>query len=192
MPNNAVNDVLGGRRGKSASFKNHGDFVSGEIIDFDRFQQRDFDSQEPLFWDEAKTQPRMQIVISLQTPDQDDEDDDGIRNVYIKEPSQSLAAFRTALSKARVKRIEIGGILNVRFVSTDEPKRKGASGQKQFAFGYRPPTRTLVPSEEGRYCEYHHTDLIQSPKSGKWGHVVDGQACFGLAAEPEDADDIPY
>ena len=75
---------------------------------------------------------------------------------------------------------------------SDEPKRKGASGQKQFAFGYRPPTRTLVPSEEGRYCEYHHTDLIQSPKSGKWGHVVDGQACFGLAAEPEDADDIPY
>ena len=180
-----VNDILGGRGGRSASFKEHGDKVEGEILRYDTFQRRDIISKAPLSWPDGN--PKMNIVISVQTVDIEDDDDDGIRNIYINIPSQPLTALRQALSKARVRGIAEGGYLVATFVSTDKPSGVGLSGQKQFAYEYAAPVQVnhLPADGDVPYCGYHHTDLVQSPRTGVWGHVVDGSPCFGKAAEDD-------
>ena len=186
----AVNELLAGRGGRTASFKEHGDFVVGEVIRYDMFQQRDILTKELLAWPDGN--PRMNIAISLQTEESEDEDDDGIRNLYVKVPSQSLTALREALNKVRVKGIAEGGVLQCTFVATAKPTKVGLSGQKQYEFAYTPPAVTHALPADGDipYCAYHHEELVQSPRSGKWGHMVNGEPCFGQPIEGDSA--IPF
>ena len=182
-----VNEILMGRGGRSASFKNIGDSVAGEIVRSDTMQQRDITDGKPLFWDDG--QPKQSIVISIQTNEQADDEDDGIRNVYVKVPSQMLTALRMALRKARAKGVENGATIQVRFVAEQAAEKRGMSPAKQYEIAYDPPTRvTTLPAEgDAPYCGFHHVDLFQSPRTGKWGHIVNGEACFGLPAEDDDA-----
>ena len=186
----AVNDILGGRGGRTAAFKEHGDSVEGEIVRYDQFQRRDIKTKEPLSWPDGN--PKMNIVITVQTVIIEDDDDDGMRNIYINVPSQPLAALRQALMKARAKGIAEGGYLTATFVSTDKPSGPGMSGQKQFAFEYEAPQQVnrLPADGDVPYCGFHHTDLMQSPRTGQWGHVVDGAACLGKPADDDDS--IPF
>lgn len=185
-----VNDLIMGRGGRSAAFGKIGDFVAGEIVRSDEMQQRDIKTGEPLTWDDG--QPKKSVVIAIQTDEHDDDEDDGIRNVYVKVPSQMLSALRIALRSARAKGIENGGVIRITYISDRPSEKRGMSAQKIYEVGYEPPTRaTILPSDgDAPYCAYHHVDLMQSPRSGKWGHVVDGQPCFGRDAEDES--DIPF
>ena len=144
-----VNNALMGGGGRSAVFKKHGDRVWGEIINSSRMQQRDFDSGDLLTWDDGN--PRMQIVISLQTDEREDDEDDGVRKVYIKEPSQLLAAMRQAVTKAGAKGIANGGKFLVQYVSDGEPKRKGMSGQKQYFVKYEAPPEGYMPMPDEQF-----------------------------------------
>lgn len=143
-----VNKALMGGGGRSASFKSHGDRVWGEIINLDRIQQRDFDSGELTWWDEEKTQPKMQIVVTLQTDDREDDEDDGVRKVYIKEPSQLREAMRKAITQAGAKGVAHGGKFLVQYVSDGEPKRKGMSGQKQYFVRYQAPPEGFMAIDD--------------------------------------------
>lgn len=143
-----VNSVLMGAGGRSASFKKHGDQVWGVVVGSDMRQQTDFDDGSLLFWDDGK--PKMQIVISLLTDERDDDEDDGLRRVYVKVPSQFLKAMRDAITKTGAKGIEDGGKFLVRYMSDAEPTRRGKQGQKQYFCKYEPPTRaTVLPSDGG-------------------------------------------
>jgi len=143
-----VNTVLMGGGVKSASFEKFGDVISGEIIRTEMRQQTKFGSGEPLTWDDGK--PRMQIVVVLQTPDQDDEQDDGTRGVYIKVPSQMLRAVREAVRTARADGLEEGGILSIKYVSEEKPSKKGFNPQKVYEAHYRAPRHvTKLPADDG-------------------------------------------
>ena len=132
---------------KSASFKNIGDTVSGEIIRMETRQQTEFGSSTPLVWDDGK--PRMQIVVTLQTPDQDDEEDDGVRGVYIKVPSQMLQAVRDAVRGAHAEGLEEGGILSVKYVSNRKSPSNPKFTQKIYEVGYRAPKRVVrLPDDD--------------------------------------------
>ena len=185
-----VNEILMGRGGRSASFKNIGDSVAGEIVRSDTMQQRDIKDGKPLFWDDGK--PKESLVLSIQTGEAVDDEDDGIRNVYVKVPSQMLTALRIALRQARAKGIENGAGIRITYVSEKPAESKGMSPAKQYEVAYEPPTRvTTLPADgDAPYCGYHHVDLMQSPRTGKWGHMVNGQACFGVPAEDES--DVPF
>lgn len=67
-----------------------------------------------LFWDEEKTQPQYQLVVKIQTEHRDDEDDDGVRAIYIF--GQLKAEVQKALKAVGAKKLEIGGHLYVKFV----------------------------------------------------------------------------
>ena len=136
-----ANQALMGGGGRSASFKQHGDQVWGEIVSYELRQQMDFDDGSPLVWDDGK--PRMQVVISLQTDLREDEEDDGVRRVYVKIPSQMRQAMQKAVVKAGAKGIVEGGKFLVRYMSDGEPKKKGMSGQKQYFCKYEPPAYVL-------------------------------------------------
>lgn len=88
-------------------------------------QQTDFDSGEPLFWDDARTQPRMQLVITGEVDESAREggDDDGLRRLYVKGELQK--AMGQALRESGAKTIEPGGKVWVRYTGDGT-----ASGRK--------------------------------------------------------------
>ena len=142
-----VNAVLMGGGVKSASFKSHGDLVQGEIIRTEMRQQTEFGSSTPLTWDDGK--PRMQIVVTLQTPDEDEDGDDGVRGVYIKVPSQMLQAVRDAVRGAGADGLEDGGILSIKYVSDRKSPTNPKFTQKIYEAGYRAPKRVTRLPDDG-------------------------------------------
>ena len=139
MSDDPVNDALmSSGRTKSASFEKEGDFVSGTILSRDYRQQTEYGSNEPLFWDDGK--PRMQIVLRVQTPDQDNEEDDGVRGVYIKNPSQMWQATKDAVEAAGADGMHVGGIISIKYVGMRKSPKNPKFTQKVYEVGYRPPT----------------------------------------------------
>lgn len=123
----------------SAKFDSIGKRVAGRVVrDAVEVQQRDFDTNEPLFWDDGNK--RMQLVVTVDTDNIDPtiEDDDGERAIYVK--GQMLAAVKAALRKTRSREIREGGYFAVTFVS-EEPLPKGKRGKpkKIYEAEYEPP-----------------------------------------------------
>lgn len=140
------NDFLMGAGGKSATFHSHNDECWGTIIHYEMRQQTDFDSGAVKTWDDGN--PMMQVVVTLQTDEQDDEEDDGLRKLYVR--GQMQKAFASAIVKVGAKGIAEGGRIFVRYVSDAEPRRSGMSGAKQYFVKYEPPVLKVEgdPSDE--------------------------------------------
>jgi len=138
------NAFLMGTGGRSAKFQAEGDIVGGEIVAHKLRQQTSMDG-EPLVWEDGN--PRMQLVVTVQTTEQEDPDDDGLRNIYIK--GQMSQAVAKAVRKAERKGIEDGGKLAVKWIGTDEPKRRGISGAKRYAATYVPPVHSTPVPDDG-------------------------------------------
>ena len=138
------NAFLMGGGARSASFKEHGDRVWGTVMSAEMRQQTDFKSGKPLVWDDGS--PRMQVVISLLTELHEDDEDDGLRAVYVKGALQQ--AVRSALVKAGVRGVEDGGKLLVQYTGDAEPAGPGLSGAKLYFAKYEPPTKmTELPDQ---------------------------------------------
>lgn len=91
----------------------------GRIVEAPKQQQmRDFDDNSKLlFWDEAKTQPRMELVVKVQTDERrDDVDGDtGIRAFHLSSKGHKDAA-RAALKDAG-QGLRVGGELYMTWVA---------------------------------------------------------------------------
>jgi hypothetical protein len=142
---NEVDSFLMGTGGRSAAFKTVDDRVWGEIVHSELRQQTEFGSGELLFWDDGK--PRMQLVITLQTDQHEDEDDDGIRKVYAK--GEMLKAIRAAVAKANAPGLREGGQLLVQYVKDGPPVKKGFNGPKMFFAKYAPPVEYVAIPDDG-------------------------------------------
>ncbi|MEV4384377.1 hypothetical protein AB0J68_01410 [Micromonospora sp. NPDC049580] len=132
-----ANDLLMGGGTKSVNWQKNpiGYTVIGTITDTPKVEQlKKFDSDELDFWPSGD--PKMQIVVTLQTDQRDpaDADDDGKRRLHI--PPRMMAPVREAIQKVGAKGLEIGGRLAV--------QRTGGSGVKgdpfTFAAEYGAPT----------------------------------------------------
>ncbi|MGY5308202.1 hypothetical protein [Nocardia gipuzkoensis] len=86
--------------------------VSGEIVAAVRRQRRDRSGQ-PLFWVNRKPMttpngsPVIDSILILQTDAQDDEQDDGLRSLYLDRDVQR--ALAVALRRAKANGVAIGG-----------------------------------------------------------------------------------
>lgn len=143
-PQPSADAFLMGGGGASAAFDNVGDAVTGTVESTEVRQQTDFQSGQPLTWDDG--QPRMQLVVSLQTAEREDSDDDGIRKVYVKgskKPgSQSLHdAVASAVRASGAKGLEEGGTLTVTFTGEEAPKTRGMSPRKLYSATYAAPDK---------------------------------------------------
>lgn len=139
---NDPNNILMGGGIPSAKFEELGTTRKGVITNVESVQQRDYDNDELLFWDDG--QPRMQVVVTMATDDRDPdvEDDDGIRKLYIK--GQMTKAVRDACRKAGSPGgLELGGTLAVKWDHSLEPKKKGMSGAKQYVAQYARPVHAV-------------------------------------------------
>lgn len=146
----AVNDFLMGQNAKSFGFDNLDDAVEGEITKVELRQQTSLDDNKPLTFPDG--QPRMQLVVTLQTKLHDNEEDDGIRMIYAKGGNFEVAqgsgtSMRTAIAEA-VKssgagKIEEGGQLVVAYTGIGKGK-KGFNPPKLYTAGYRKPRQAVA------------------------------------------------
>jgi hypothetical protein len=156
----AADRLLSGESAPSASF-DIGTVVRGVIVDKATSQRRDlkvtkdgFEQGDLKWWDEAHTQPKMQVVITLQTdfrnweatPETQDKsgEDDGMRRLFIfgrskKSPDSTLDATKAALRAAKAKILDIGGVLEMECFGEHKPLRKNVNPAKRYRGVYEAP-----------------------------------------------------
>lgn len=133
-----ISAIAGG--GKAWSPETIGDKITGIITLVEQRQQRSFDGGEPLTWDDGS--PRMLTYIEIETDERSDDDDDGIRALYLKGGKNFEAAegkghsgevaLVEAAKKAKLSRIEEGQTLTIGYTGEAKPTTRGYRGAKLF------------------------------------------------------------
>lgn len=92
-----LDDVLGGGGGATAFTKDTpmGTTFRGPIVDATVQQIKDIRDGKPKVWDDGR--PQQQIVIRIQTDHRVDEEDDGVRALYVK----TWGVWKSALTEAQ-------------------------------------------------------------------------------------------
>lgn len=131
------NDLIMGGGSKAARFDGVGVTVTGVIEDISAKQQTDFTTGEPLVWPNGD--PRMQVLVRMQTDLHEDADDDGVRTLYVKGKSLT-GAVRDAVRKAGAKGLDVGGRLTVTYTGDGPQEKRGINPPKLYAADYTPPS----------------------------------------------------
>lgn len=117
--------------------------VKGKIAKPSDYVQKRDDDGDLEYWDEEKTQPKMQLVVHLHTgeikPDHDDHE--GTWRLFVG--SKGLKdAIRDAVKTSHAKALEVGGILTVEYRGKGQKAataKKTHSAPNLFAAEYVPP-----------------------------------------------------
>lgn len=149
------NALLMGSGGRSAKFEKEGDVLIGLIERVETRQMTEIGSGTLRTWPDGN--PRMQLVIQVQTDWQSDEEDDGLRNLYVPIPSQMQKAIADAVRKVGEHGLGRNGKLGIKFVRTEEPKTRGFSGQKIYTASYAAPT--VSAEDDGVHTTDDDSDL---------------------------------
>lgn len=142
--NQSADAFLLGGGGQSASFENVGDSITGTVDSTEVRQQTDMVTGEPETWPSGD--PKMQLLVKLQTADREDGDDDGIRTLYVKGSkkagSRSLHdAVASAVRSSGAKGLEEGGTLTVTHDGTEPSSTRGFSDRKLYSATYVAPDK---------------------------------------------------
>jgi hypothetical protein len=115
----------------SISFKDSkiGDSFTGTITKLETAQVRDFDSNEPKFWDDGK--PQLQVVLTLDTEyaDPTDPEDDGTRKLYLV--GAKLTAMKAAV-KEFGKPVAVGQVITITFTGEKPNANKRFNATKLY------------------------------------------------------------
>lgn len=122
--------LMGGGGAPSFKFDAIGATVKGIVTDRASAQQRDIKTGTPMTYDDGN--PRMQLVITVQTElrDAEIEDDDGQRRIFAK--GAMLVAIRDAVKKAGLKTLSVGDELAVRYTGDGVAKTRGFNPPKEY------------------------------------------------------------
>lgn len=100
-------------------------------------QQTKFGSQDPDFWPNGD--PKMQILVDLQTDQRADQNDDGTRTLYVAS-SNMKRAISEAIRTAGAADLQPGGVLTVQYIGNDPASKNPANPAKMYAAQYTAPT----------------------------------------------------
>lgn len=139
-PPSADDFLTGGHR--AAKFDTFGQVVGGEIVEAPRVeQQTDPKTRVPQHYPSGD--PKWVLLVSIQAQPADG-DDDGVRSLYVK--ADMKRAVQKAIAQAGAPRLEIGGVLQVRYVR-DEPNSSGSGLPKKiYEARYAPPAGSVQPA----------------------------------------------
>ncbi|MGW9345559.1 hypothetical protein ACWGR3_28820 [Streptomyces albidoflavus] len=104
-------------------------------------QQTKFGSQDPDFWPNGD--PKMQILVDLQTDQREDPNDDGTRTLYVASGNLKRA-ISDAIRNAGASDLLPGGVLTVQYVGNDPASKNPANPAKMYAAQYTAPTSAFV------------------------------------------------
>lgn len=132
---------LSGGGSAAAKFPTVGTLIKGTITGAELTQQTDPADGKPKTWDDGN--PRMQMVVTLQTDerDADIDDDEGIRRLFVK--GKMLQAVREAVKGAGVKTVEVGGVLAVKYTGDGEKTNPAFNAPKLYAAQYKAPEKSV-------------------------------------------------
>ena len=143
-----INDFLMGNGAKAFPFEELGATVKGQIVDMKKQQQTDMQTKKPAYWDNGD--PKMMLQVVLQTDLRDDEEDEGLRAVYLRggnptaikgKGTSGLVAVKDAVKRSgTTKGIEIGGKLTLQFSGEGQAPNKGFNAPKLYQASYEPPS----------------------------------------------------
>lgn len=143
-----VNDFLMGNGAKAFPFENMGDTVKGTIVSMKKQQQTDMTTKQPAYWDNGD--PKMMLVVVLQTELQDEDDDEGLRSIFLRggnpkavkgKGTSSLVAVKDAVKRSGTKKgIEEGGTLTLQYAGEGERSNRAFNPPKLYLANYEPPS----------------------------------------------------
>ena len=129
-----------------------GDKIGGTVVGIKKVQQTNFTDGSPAFFDDGIT-PKMQVVVDLQTDLRDNDDDDGIRTIWMKggrnfEPAEGngasgIEALIAAQKAAGANQIEEGGKLQVVCSGMSKPTTRGYQPAKLYTAKYEAPKQSV-------------------------------------------------
>lgn len=144
-----INDFLMGSGAKAFPFDSIGDRVKGVIVEMKKRQQTDMQTGEPAFW--TNGDPKMMLHVTLQTELQTEDDDEGMRSVYLRggnftpakgKGTSSLIAVKDAVRRANSE-IEIGGTLTLEYSGEARSSSKGFNPAKLYVADYAPANHSV-------------------------------------------------
>lgn len=112
-----------------------GTFRGGQILDKKIVPQTKLGTNEILKWGDGSV--REQMVLTLQTAERTDPQDNGQRQMFLK--GDAPRAAREAFQAANAKDLELGGWYYQAWVDEKAPKQAGYNPQKVFKGVYAPP-----------------------------------------------------
>jgi hypothetical protein len=137
---NEANSFLMQSGAKAYKFDNVGDTAKGTIESLEMMQQKDVDTEQPVFWPDGK--PKMMLRVVLATDLSEDGEDDGKRSVYVRGQMQTVV--RDAVKASGAGSIEVGGTLAVQFTALGEKKKAAWNAPKVYKASYKAPVATPV------------------------------------------------
>lgn len=127
---------------KGVKFDTVGASITGVVKSAPRErQQTKYSTQEPDFWPNGD--PKMQILVDLQTDQRVDPNDDGERTLYVASPKMRKA-IGEAIRAANASDILPGGTLTVTFIGNDPASKNPANPAKLYQAQYTAPTSAFV------------------------------------------------
>ncbi|AVL96908.1 MULTISPECIES: hypothetical protein [Microbacterium] len=127
---------------KGVKFDTVGTSVTGTVKSAPRErQQTKYGTQEPDFWPNGD--PKMQILVDLQTEQRVDASDDGERTLYVASKNMKRA-IGEAIRAANASDIAPGGVLTVTYVGNDPASKNPANPAKLYQAQYSAPSSAFV------------------------------------------------
>lgn len=190
MTQPTANDMLMGGGSRSASWatkddlgryqtKPYGTSYTGTIErEPSTAQQTDYDSGALLTWPDGN--PRMQVLVTLQTQLREDPEDNGIRTLVVKQSTGLQAAIRDAVKATGAKGLEVGGTLTVTLTG-EQPSSKG-NPIKVFSAQYQRPAQSAIMG--GQQQQQQAQPQYQPAGYGPDGQPIAHSAVVAQAAMP--------
>jgi hypothetical protein len=127
---------------KGVKFDVVGTTVTGTVKSAPRErQQTKFGSQDPDFWPNGD--PKMQILVDLQTDERADANDDGERTLYVASKNMKRA-ISDAIRAVGAPDLQPGGVLTVQYVGNDPASKNPQNPAKLYAAQYTAPTSAFA------------------------------------------------
>lgn len=114
----SLDDLMAGNSAPAFFTKDseQGDTVSGIVEKIEVTQMRDFQTQQPAYWNDGKPKEQIHIIIQTSLRDPAMDDDDGRRSLWVKGWGLQLKALREACRQAGVKSPRVGDTVAERFI----------------------------------------------------------------------------
>lgn len=114
----SLDDLMAGNSAPAFFTKDskQGDTVSGIVEKIEVTQMRDFQTQQPAYWNDGKPKEQIHIIIQTSLRDPAVDDDDGRRSLWVKGWGLQLKALREACRQAGVKSPGVGDTVAERFI----------------------------------------------------------------------------
>lgn len=134
-------DFFGGTGSKYFPFPTIGTTITGVVFEEPtQRQQTEIKTGEPLSWPDGN--PKMVMIIPLQTELRDNADDEGKRSVWVTNPSGMRTAIAKALKEAGLAKPKpadlVGGTLTLTYVKDGERAGAGLNPPKIFTAVFEP------------------------------------------------------